>query len=632
MKTFKLLSAGFIALCFFQHLHAQNVTWLRQQGNDPELGINNCSATDAAGNIYVTGTTPDPAYFDDVTVDIGQPDNNVFVAKYSPAGDIIWAKSYGSHDNDVAYDIVADAAGNTYIAGHFNENITFGPYTLLDYDERDAFVVKSDPDGNIVWARSITNDGPMHAFAISLFDTTLYITGDLSGTATVDGHTFPCGYVDPYLLKLNTNGNFIWGKYFSSSGNSFGFDLKNDAVGNIIISGYFPNDIIEFEGIELTGIGISNIFVAKLDPDGNGLWANSIECNADDKSEAMAVAINDDGDVYATGYFSGSLFFDTLELTAAGNDIFVVKYDSEGNLLWLKNAGGAENDNGYAIEKNAVGGVYVAGTCSELADAYFDSITIPARDTKFMFVANYLPDGTIKTVKTYDDITPNHLLLVNDSTLNLSAHLDTAITATLYDTVSLAYSDRTGLLMQFDDDNYLCYQPDGLYSDAISDITATIHWDAVSNADAYRVYYFPLPGDTLSVITSSTDVMLTDLTPETNYAYYVRSLCAFAAGDTINGENSDLYTFSTTPVAIHDVAEMEINIYPNPSNGNFTISLPQTETAAVKIYDVSGKLLMDIPEYASGDVINTSGLANGMYVLKLMEGEYTAERNICIMK
>lgn len=630
MKTFYFRTVMLLGLClFFKSSFSQNISWIRQQGNNPVLGNDNASAIDAAGNIYVTGTTPDPGYFDDVTVNIGQPDNNVFVAKYSPAGDIIWAKSYGTHENDMAFDIAADADGFTYIVGHYTENITFGPYTLTNLGSRDAFIVKSDPDGNVVWAHSIENISSVHAFAVCLTDTSLYITGDVLGTSSYNGHDIPLANNGAFLLKLNTSGEFTWAKIIATD-TCTSLDLKNDAVGNLYMAGYFQGESVDVGDVTFHSSGYRSVFVTKLTSEGEVVWANTIACNTGDESQARALTLNDENDVYITGYFSGSLYFDTTELVAADNDIFIAKYDNDGNLLWAKNAGGTGKDDSYAIEKNATGGVYIAASCDAEADAYFGSIMLPASSAEFMTVAGYLSDGTAYSARAYSDIVANHILFINDSTIIISAHLDSALAGTVYDDVSLAYTNRAGLLMQFHDNNYLCYQPDGLYSDAISDISAIIHWDAVPNADAYMVYYFPVPGDTLSQISMSTDATISGLTPETNYAYYVRSLCSFSAGDTINGENSDLYTFSTTAVAVNEISEMRFNIYPNPNDGNFTIEFAQAGNYDVRISDITGRIVYSVNDLQPGNKTIQINAASGIYDLQIISDNYTSSRKVII--
>ncbi|MBC8047657.1 MAG: T9SS type A sorting domain-containing protein [Fimbriimonadaceae bacterium] len=632
MKTLFLL-----LLCIAMYIHniqtafTQNISWIRQQGNSADLGIDNASSTDAMGNIYVTGTTPDPAYFDDVTVDIDEPDNNVFVAKYSTTGEVIWVKGYGSHNNDVAYDIAADEEGNTYIVGHSSENITFGSYTLYNYDERDGFVVKSDPDGNVVWAKSITNTGPMHAFAISLFDTSIYITGDISSSFSIDGHTFSSGSVDVYLLKLNTSGGVIWGKAFSSTSNDFGFDLKNDNEGNIILAGSFFGDI-DFGSIGLNGTGARNMFVAKFDADGNELWAAAADCDFADANEARAVAINDEGSVYVTGYFSGNLYLDTTILTSSEDDVFILKYSKDGNLLWAKQAGGENNDDAYAIEKNASGGVYVAGNCGADSDTYFDSIIIPSNDTKSMFLASYSSNGIINTVQVCDEITPNHIYLVNDSTFYLSAFLDSSIAGSLCDTVSLLYSNRNGLLIQFHDNSYICKKPDGLYADAITESSAAIHWNTVSSATEYELVYTEIgSGDSISVFTSITSATIELLSPFTTYNYFVKSYCSFGGGDTINGINSDISAFTTDNVNINNITNSDIQIYPNPTKEVFTMTLPeQYKSYTLKIYEITGKVIYENNMLDKINEIDLNG-NKGLFYLKISDGKNTLLKPVLIL-
>jgi len=109
------------------------------------------------------------------------------------------------------------------------------------------------------------------------------------------------------------------------------------------------------------------MFLAKLDAGGNVLWAKSpIGTGNEDTYDMVSDSY---GNIYITGYFNDQLTFDNTMLSTNGQtDVFVVAYDSSGNVIWTKSAGGPNGDNGFGIAIDALSNVYLTG--------YFKSSTI----------------------------------------------------------------------------------------------------------------------------------------------------------------------------------------------------------------------------------------------------------------
>ena len=166
-----------------------------------------------------------------------------------------------------------------------------------------------------------------------------------------------------------------WSKNGSSSDVAdIGHSVTMDASGNVYVTGYFESASITFGSITLTNADYTgttaDIFVVKYDPSGTVLWANSY---GEDMSSERGNGISADpttGDIYFTGYFwSSTITFGSTTLTNAGMcDMFVVKCNSASTVLWAINAGGTNVDNSLAISTDATGDVSVAG--------YFGGATI----------------------------------------------------------------------------------------------------------------------------------------------------------------------------------------------------------------------------------------------------------------
>lgn len=160
---------------------------------------------------------------------------------------------------------------------------------------------------------------------------------------------------------------FNWAKGMGSGGSNFGYSIAYDVNGNVYTTGSFSGTV-DFDagpGIaNLTSTGSNDIFVCKLSASGAFLWAKKF--GGGGTGDGNSIAVDASGNVYTTGYFTGSADFDpgpgTVNLTALGSqDIFVSKLDATGNYVWAKQLGGPSPDVGQAIAVDGSGNVYTTG-------------------------------------------------------------------------------------------------------------------------------------------------------------------------------------------------------------------------------------------------------------------------------
>ena len=200
----------------------------------------------------------------------------------------------------------------------------------------------------------------------------VYTTGNFSGTVDFDpgADTYnltSAGDVDIFISKLDTNGNFVWVKKMGGTLADSGGDIVLDGNGNIYsIGGFYGTvDFNPGAGINnLSSVGSSDIYISKLDANGNYMWAKSVGGVAYDYYNKLVV--DGAGNVYITGNFSGTADFDPstgfYNLTSAGSyDIFLAKFDNNGNLVWAKNLGGLLDDYGQGLAVDGSGNVYSTG-------------------------------------------------------------------------------------------------------------------------------------------------------------------------------------------------------------------------------------------------------------------------------
>jgi hypothetical protein len=327
---------------------------------------------DNSSNIYITG------YFGSSTIDFGggtltnAGGYDIFLAKFDSNGNHLWSKRIGGSSSDSGNSVSVDSSGNVYITGFFmSSTIDFGGGSLTNAGSSDLFLAKFDSNGNQKWSKRFGGSSSDSGNSVSVDSSgNVYITGDFS-SSTIDfggGSLTNAGSSDLFLAKFDSNGNHLWSKRFGGSNDDYGYYVSVDRSSNVYITGYFHSSTIDFGGGKLTNAGVSDIFLTKLDSSGNHLWSKRFGGSSWDKGSS--VSVDSSGNVYITGYFySSTIDFGGGALTNAGGyDIFIAKFDSNGNHLWSERFGGSNSDYGQSVSVDSSGNVYITG--------YFYSSTI----------------------------------------------------------------------------------------------------------------------------------------------------------------------------------------------------------------------------------------------------------------
>ena len=349
-----------LALCSIA-LFAQNVDWLWvKQAGGTDYDFGHSIAVDANGNNYVTGSFSGSSTFGTTTL-TSSGDKDIFVAKIDHNGNWLWANQAGGISYDYGRGIAVDDNGNSYITGEFEESATFGTTTLTSSGSYDIFVAKLDSSGNWLWAKQAWGIGEDVGFSIAVdakgnsYITGVFIESANFGTTTLTSS----GDYDIFVAKLDINSNWLWAKQAGGTDDDYGNGIAVDANGNSYVTGYF-SESATFGTTTLTSSGDIDIFVAKLDSSGNWLWAN--QAGGTNCDYGHGIAVDDNGNSYIIGNFLESANFGITTLTSSGYyDIFVAKLDINGNWLWAKQAGGTSYDFGNSIAVDTNRNVYVTG-------------------------------------------------------------------------------------------------------------------------------------------------------------------------------------------------------------------------------------------------------------------------------
>ena len=356
---------------------------------------------DQMGNRYVTGLFTGNAVFGQ-TVLTNRSEYGCFVAKYDANGSLLWAKTLEGSGNQQGFDLAVNESGAVWLTGFFSGQISILGVPLTSGD-RDVFIVKYDSSGKPLWAKQGGGSSADEGYGIaSDRDDNCYVTGSFYSKATFDGiELLSAGTSDIFLVKYDSAGKLLWAKRFGGSFGDIGYDVAVDNDGNSFITGIIRWDT-QFGNIKLITSSGPHLFIAKINPVGEVLWASasSFATPAAYNQYEYGRAITTDplGNSLITGYFYGSCQFGHTILTNRGQtDIVIAKYDPNGSLIWAKQAGGTWVDSGYGISVDGQSNIFVTGMFSEKAD--FGGTILTNRGKLDIFVAKYDAEGNLEWVQ-----------------------------------------------------------------------------------------------------------------------------------------------------------------------------------------------------------------------------------------
>ncbi|RYU93969.1 SBBP repeat-containing protein [Emticicia agri] len=268
-----------------------------------------------------------------------------------------WAQSAGGTASELGTDIAVDAAGNVYITGGFSGTASFGSESVIaNGSNMDIFVAKYSNAGVVQWAKSASGTGnDVGASIVVDASSNAYITGNYASIIMFGDHlvSSQSSSADIFVAKCNSSGEFLWVQSAGGAGNDSGSGIGIDGSGNIYLIGSYTGTAT-FGNTQTTSNGNLDIFVAKYDNSGEFKWVKS--AGAADYDTGQSLAVESNGNVYVTGSYFGTITFGSQSVSSQGSrDLFVTKYDSNGSALWAKTAGGTFLEGGLGIAVDAGG-------------------------------------------------------------------------------------------------------------------------------------------------------------------------------------------------------------------------------------------------------------------------------------
>ncbi|MEO8088357.1 MAG: SBBP repeat-containing protein [Bacteroidota bacterium] len=496
--------------------------------------------------------------------------------------DWLWANSAGGSDYDFANSVCTDRDGNVYITGNFNSpSVTFGNYTLNNatgYPYDDIFFAKYDANGNVLWAKSV-------------------------------------------------------GGYRSDKG----YSCATDAYGYVYLMGYF--DYLDTLVLGNDTLFNYSMFLAKYDSSGNEIWAR--ETDAGYPARAYGICLDSLGYIYLTGIFNDSASFSGHVIYGSTEDIFLVKYDMNGNVIWVRSAGGTNNqEEGIACATDNKGNIYITGIFTNF-NMYIGTDTLtnfnptPCVDTFYcpdIFIARYDTAGNFHWAKSAGgndfDYPQTMVTDANGNIFIAGSFISSSITFGAYllnnvfqgqDYTYVAKYDSLGNVLWADapvnspyyngcrsmavdsGGNIFLAGYFGGYSITFGSITLSrTYWNG---SDLYVVKYNATGAAVWAARAGSpytnTDAYGIAITPNSDIyvtgSFHDTIPVQFGNINVSGFGRSDIFLAKVgTVLGIEEnITYTDLNIFPNPTNGNVHI-LCSTNIDEIKITDVLGQVIKQV--------------------------------------
>ena len=337
-----------------------DIVWALKIGGTGNDKVNSMFA-DPDGNVYVTGYFENIAALNSAKI-TSNGGKDIFLAKYTALGDLVWARNYGGQGNEQGTSVTCDRDGNVYLTGIYSDSIKFGNLNKLTaYGGTDMFVLKINKEGVEVTARKsggVQNDNSTGLIT----DTTgLYMVGTFNGTATFGNFaTTSYGGSDIFLVKYALeNLEEQWLKKIGSSGNDFSDEITNDTNRYIMFNGTVSG-AVSADTITTTAYGATDGFVAKYNEFGDIIYAKSFGSAEND--ECTGISSDFDGNTIVAANIRNTAIIDTFSISSQGErDIAVFLMDSLSKVKWVQKAGSSSDEYVHSIANNFDKGGFIGG-------------------------------------------------------------------------------------------------------------------------------------------------------------------------------------------------------------------------------------------------------------------------------
>lgn len=692
----KLLISFFIATLLTINCFSQGAkfSWAKKMGG-PDWDHPHSIALDLNGNCFTTGLFNGTVDFDPGPGTFNLNSNgihDIFIQKLDNDGNFLWAKQIGGIYNDQVYKIITDINGNVYFTGVCQDTVDMDPGPGVYYLAAPifSFIEKLDSSGTFLWAKkfggslirsidiglngdvnasgyfhstidfnpdtnvifNLTSQGPDDGFILKLNSNGDFISamqfGGVDDEIVVDAATdgkdnhYIAGYYNSssfsyFILKIDSSWNTLWTKHVSYK--EFITDIMIDQDENVYSCGYF-RDTVDFD----PGPGIFNLisfnilgdaFIQKFDSSGNLIWVRQLKgMVSPGESQTIAITRDSSGNIYSTGYFRGTVDLDpsvniqTFASIINSNDPYILKLDSNGNFVWAKQITGVFDDEANGIVTDGAGNIFTTG--------WFTSADFDPGPGVFNLNGNTGSEDVFIQKMEQCNITVSTLIQTHCGTDSLNGQSYNI--SGIYTQWLTNYLGCDSVLTL----NLIIYPvPLALYT-MYPDTAIPHHWFVLNQCSGTAPLSYSWNwGDGTPPSTG--------LFPSHTYAvpgYY--NICVTvtdSAGCISTYCDSSTYLFrpdgNNSIVTINVVQQLPTNIeeqninvpianaFPNPFSNELTVK-SISKKGVITIIDVTGRIILQQKTFEEDTKINTELISSGFYLLKYGVENKTA--NIKLMK
>jgi hypothetical protein len=290
---------------------------------------------------YAVATTSDGGYIlVGSTHSFGEGDNDVYLIRTDAHGDTLWTRSYGGSDEDGGTSVIQLPDNGYYVAG---------ASLSLSSGREAIYLVRADPNGDTLWTKTIE---------VPSLEGVGTIASTSDGGWIVPGYTEPngAGGYDVFLMKIDLDGDTLWTRSYGGTHDDWANRATQTADGGYIVVG----------GTKSYGAGGVDAYLIRTDANGDTLWTRAYGGTSDD-SGLSSLQTSDGGYLVVGG----------SESYGAGyNDVYVLRIDSDGDTLWIQTYGGADDDAGGSIAETSDGGYIIAGLTFSYGAGWMDAYLI----------------------------------------------------------------------------------------------------------------------------------------------------------------------------------------------------------------------------------------------------------------